>query len=360
MVEAAAKAVDCRLEQVDGNGLLPLREGGKAWSRAHHFRRHLQRTLPPWLDAFPMDDPLASARLPAEPPRFDPAIESRWPAADLADLDLLVANTAIPEAPGVVPLRGGPEEALRTLDRFVGEHLPRYADERNQPIPERASGLSPYLHFGHVGAHEVARRILSREDWDPSRLSDDKRGSRGWWGLSEEGEAFMDELVTWRELGFGSAFYDLEAFTHYEGLPAWARETLEDHAEDEREHLYTLEELAEARTHDEVWNAAQTQLLREGRIHNYLRMVWGKKVLEWTEHPKQGFDWLVELNNRYALDGRDPNSWSGIGWVFGRFDRAWGPERPIFGKIRYMSSANTKRKLRLGPYLERYGPTPPT
>jgi deoxyribodipyrimidine photo-lyase len=137
-------------------------------------------------------------------------------------------------------------------------------------------------------------------------------------------------------------------------LPGWALATLERHAGDPRPILYDLPTLAAGRTHDALWNAAQAQLLREGRIHNYLRMLWGKKILEWSSTPRQALDALVELNNRYALDGRDPNSYSGIFWTLGRFDRPWPPERPIFGTVRYMTSDSARRKLDLGSYLARY------
>jgi len=170
--------------------------------------------------------------------------------------------------------------------------------------------------------------------------------------MSASAEAFLDELVTWRELGYGFCTYEPD-YARYETLPEWARDTLEEHAEDPRERIYSLDELAGAGTSDEIWNAAQRQLVREGVIHNYLRMLWGKRILEWTPHPRAALDVMVELNNRYAVDGRDPNSYSGIFWVLGRFDRGW-PERPIFGKVRSMTSASTRRKLRLATYLERW------
>jgi len=144
-------------------------------------------------------------------------------------------------------------------------------------------------------------------------------------------------------------------YDRYDSLPDWAGETLAEHEADRREYVYTPEEFEEARTHDPLWNAAQTQLVREGRIHNYLRMLWGKKILEWSPGPREALEVMIELNNKYALDGRDPNSYSGIFWVLGRYDRPWGPQRPVFGKVRYMSSQNTARKLKLGNYLNVYG-----
>jgi deoxyribodipyrimidine photo-lyase len=144
-------------------------------------------------------------------------------------------------------------------------------------------------------------------------------------------------------------------YDQYESLPAWARASLELHESDERAYLYSLEQLSASKTHDPIWNAAQNELRETGRLQNYLRMLWGKKILEWSPTAKDALSAMIELNNKYALDGRDPNSYSGIFWVLGRYDRAWGPERPIFGKIRYMSSENTKRKLRMRDYLDRFG-----
>ncbi|HQZ63658.1 MAG TPA: deoxyribodipyrimidine photolyase, partial [Planctomycetaceae bacterium] len=142
----------------------------------------------------------------------------------------------------------------------------------------------------------------------------------------------------------------------YESLPDWAQATLRIHQSDPRPVVYDFDQLRNAETHDQLWNAAQNQLTMTGRMHNYLRMLWGKKILEWSETPRDALATMIELNNRFAVDGRDPNSYSGIFWVLGRYDRAWGPERPIFGKIRYMTSENTARKLHLSKYLEQFTP----
>ncbi len=159
--------------------------------------------------------------------------------------------------------------------------------------------------------------------------------------------------MTWRELGFNLCAKRAD-YDRYESLPLWCRTTLEEHAGDRRSPAYSLAEFETAATHDPLWNAAQVQLVREGRIHNYLRMVWGKKILEWSASPRAALEIMIELNNKYALDGRDPNSYSGIFWILGRYDRAWGPVRPVFGKIRYMSSENTARKVRVKDYVARY------
>jgi deoxyribodipyrimidine photo-lyase len=173
--------------------------------------------------------------------------------------------------------------------------------------------------------------------------------------MSAPAEAFLDQLVTWRELAFNTSALreDHDAF---ESLPAWARRTLAKHGRDPRPVRYTAAQFERAETHDSLWNAGQRQLLREGRLHNHVRMLWGKKILEWSERPEDALAVMLDLNNRYALDGRDPNSCGGIFWVLGRYDRPWGPERPILGTVRYMSSKNTARKVRVRDYLRRYGP----
>jgi deoxyribodipyrimidine photo-lyase len=196
--------------------------------------------------------------------------------------------------------------------------------------------------------------VAEREAWSPTSVTPGGKGARsGWWGTSAPAEAFLDQLVTWRELGYVFC-HRRPDHARYDSLPDWCRATLAEHESDPRPHLYDLDAFDAADTHDDLWNAAQNQLRHEGRIHNYLRMLWGKKILHWSESPRAALEVMIELNNRYAVDGRDPNSYSGIFWVLGRFDRAWGPERPVFGKVRYMASANTRRKLRVGAYLERW------
>ncbi|MDH4209363.1 MAG: deoxyribodipyrimidine photolyase, partial [Anaerolineae bacterium] len=267
-----------------------------------------------------------------------------------------LAGVPIDHAVRVVDVRGGTTAGESTLKRFFDLGLKRYAEARNQPEEEATSGLSPYLHFGHISTHHVFAELGRREGWSPASLTPKATGGRtGWWGVSPEAEAFLDQLVTWRELGFNMC-WQREDHDRYESLPEWARETLSHHAQDPRPHLYSQEELETGQTHDPLWNAAQMQLVREGRIHNYLRMLWGKKILEWTASPQEALRAMIELNNKYALDGRDPNSYSGIFWILGRYDRPWGPERPVFGTVRYMSSQNTVRKLHVKDYVRKYAP----
>jgi deoxyribodipyrimidine photo-lyase len=357
MVAAAARRLPVLLEKVDSNGLLPLRAGERVFPTAYAFRRHLQKVLRPHLAEFPAADPLAKVDLPA-PGGLPAEITERWPNSDAALLAGEVSTAGLPidhsVAPG--PLVGGSDAAERVLDTFLEERLDGYAELRNHPDVEATTGLSPYLHFGHMSTHEVFSRLMADEDWDVDRLAPDASGKRsGWWGVGESAEALLDQVVTWRELGFNMCALS-DDYESYESLPEWARKTLAEHEKDVRPELYELAEFEEARTHDELWNAAQSQLVLEGRLQNYLRMLWGKKILEWSPTPRDALSVMIELNNKYALDGRDPNSYSGIFWCLGRYDRAWGPERPIFGKIRYMSSENTMRKLRLNEYLARYSP----
>ena len=360
MVEAAAGKLRARLETVDSNGLLPLAAAPKEFPSAYAFRRFLQKNLRGHLDAFPQADPLRGVRLSGEivlPREF----ASRWPRAsevllrgDTAALARLPIDHTVP--PVAVP--GGSAAADRTLRRFL-EILPRYEAEHSSPEAEVTSGLSPYLHFGHIAAHAVFHAVALQESWTPADLARKATGKReGWWGMSVSAEAFLDELVTWRELGyiFCARRPDYES---YESLPDWARGTLDAHESDRRDPVYELDAFESAATHDPLWNAAQNQLLREGRIHNYLRMLWGKKILEWSRNPRRALEILIELNNKWALDGRNPNSYSGVGWVLGRFDRPWGPERPIFGTVRYMSSDNTARKFRVKEYIRRYSEPEP-
>jgi deoxyribodipyrimidine photo-lyase len=358
MAQAAARKMKVRLEAVDGNGLLPLAASPDAFPTAHAFRRHLQKVLPPHLFQFPRPDPLEDLALPPAPP-LPEGFSLRWPKADLEHLLSPGGLARLPIDHGVSPvdLRGGPEAGRLRLAAFLEAGLDRYGALRNDPSADATSRLSPYLHFGHLSSHEVFLAVASAEGWNPSRLSPRATGAReGWWGMGTAAEGFLDQLVTWRELGFVFCRRRPRDYARFESLPDWARATLERHAADRRAHLYRFEDLASARTHDPLWNAAQRQLLREGRIHNYLRMLWGKKVLEWSPHPREALDLLLELNDRFALDGRDPNSYTGILWCLGRHDRPWGPERPVFGTVRYMSSENTARKFDVQPYLRRYGP----
>ncbi|MCR4412296.1 MAG: deoxyribodipyrimidine photolyase [Thermoguttaceae bacterium] len=358
-IDAVARRLGTLIEAVDSNGLLPLRAADRVFPTAHSFRRFLQRTLPEHLLDRPRRDPLARIRLPPCPSLVSESgvlqhgrTAERPPIAPAAVVGLPIDRTVPPAG-----TPGGSQAAARAWKRFLAENLAKYPAGRNHPDDDVTSGLSPYLHFGHLSAHEVFAALAEAEDWTPGRLGERADGSsEGWWGMSPPAEAFLDELVTWRELGF-TMTARRDDYDRFESLPDWAQQTLAEHARDPREYVYSLDEFERAQTHDRLWNAAQTQLVREGRLHNYLRMLWGKKILQWTATPRDAIEVMIELNNKYALDGRDPNSYSGIFWVLGRYDRPWGPKRPIFGTVRYMSSANTARKVRVKQYLRKYGQT---
>lgn len=357
MVRAAAEKTGVLMEKVDSNGLLPLRATNRLFKTAYSFRRFLQTVLPDHLEHFPAPNPLSETSLPRAAPIL-PRILKKWP---LTPPDQLQDGTrtieALPIDHRVIPshIRGGQETGRERLNRFVSSQMNQYHEKRNHPDEDGTSGLSPYLHFGHVSPHQVASLVLQEEEWSSDRLSATAGGRKaGWWGVSEGADAFLDELITWREIGFNACFLQ-ESHGTFESLPEWAQTELTIHAQDQRPHLYSIEELESARTHNRLWNAAQTQLLQEGRMHNYLRMVWGKKILQWTDTPQKALQAMIHLNNKYALDGSDPNSYTGIFWVLGKYDRPWGPARPIFGKVRYMSTQSTLRKLKIEEYLAQYG-----
>lgn len=389
-------AAACSIERVDGAGLLPIRCTDRAFPTAFAFRRALQSLLPDHLPILPAEDPLAGLSLPvlraipgalrpqlsvcqndalAEPIPWDDRGEPR--AARLRDAAnpngsaevvrrlhqaveaLIDAHSRrldrLPIEQHVEPVTpaGGAAAAGRRLSEFISQRLARY-EQRNEPEADAASGLSPYLRLGQISVHQVFCAVADAERWSPDRLAARATGAReGWWGMSSPAEAFLDELVTWRELGLNFAVHRPGEIDQPDSLPDWARRTLDDHAGDQRPHVYTPEQFEAAQTHDRLWNAAQRQLLREGVIHNYLRMLWGKKILEWSASWRDALHLMIDLNNKYGIDGCDPNSYTGIFWVLGRYDRPWGPERPIFGKVRYMTSENTARKVRVEGYIAR-------
>jgi deoxyribodipyrimidine photo-lyase len=362
MVSALAARAPVRVIDVDSYGMLPLDAGGQHFVTAYAFRRHVQKTIGPHLSTFPSENPLAF--LPTDKRAVLPReVRERLPAQDAhrADDDTLSKSTSLiarlPIDHRVAPspvFTGGTLEARARLTRFLDDGLlARYAEERSHPDLDIATGLSPYLHFGHISAHEIFRRVGERELFNPAQVKYAKGARHGFYGLSASTESFLDQIVTWRELGAQTAEF-LPGYDTYDALPRWARATLDEHASDPRAHVYDEETLAAGRTHDPVWNAAARQLLTTGIIHNALRMLWGKKILEWTRSPRDALATLIELNNRYALDGRNPNSYAGIFWTLGRYDRPWGPVRPIFGSIRYMSSENSARKWKLKETVARF------
>lgn len=341
---------------VDSNGIIPLGLTEKAPYNAYFFRKIMQRnflecfTNPPKKN--PLDD-LGNGKLIELSSNF----LGKYPSAEryLNDIESFIRSLPINHDIKKIDLQGTRKAALGKLGQFVQYGLPEYDDKRNDPDENKTSGLSPWLHYGKISEYEIVETVFEYQpdEWSLDDITFNKGSTGGFFNGDPNVDSFLDEVITWREVGFHFAHHEPD-YDQYDSLPDWALKTLEEHKDDPREHIYKLEEFAQSRTHDEIWNAAQAQLREEGIIHNYLRMLWGKKVLEWTPNPETALAYLIELNNRYAIDGRDPNSYSGIFWIFGRFDRAW-QERPIYGKTRYMTSESTRRKVKLKQYLDKYG-----
>ena len=367
VLDTALTVIPCEIHVVDSNGFMAMRAQGRDFSTAYSLRRHLHKTIREHMHDFPKRSPLDDA---ASLPEVDPAVvkaifaqtdtpmtpyEFLWRVSEGGDIGREALSTlSIDHAvQPVVGKRGGYVEGRRRWKEFFAERLQVYHEKRNEPQERGASGLSPWLHYGHISVHAILHDIFTHHRWDVSMVNPPNDGRRqGWWGLPEPVEAFLDQIITWRDIGFIHCAM-VENHTEYESLPEWAKATLADHEQDDRPHLYTFEELENASTHDPLWNAAQNQLRREGIIHNYLRMLWGKKILEWSPDPQTAMKWMINLNDRWALDGRDPNSYTGIGWVMGKFDRGW-TERAVYGKVRCMTSASTARKYKTKGYVEKY------
>jgi hypothetical protein len=297
--------------------------------------------LSPRIEAFIRRGAEVTARLADVDYRFEPDREvierARYVITDeFPTLRSPPHATHLVDGNGLLPMRAIPKEqysarffrdkAHKLFEQFW--FRPRGATHFSAPKTLRGSGISPQLHFGHLGIHEVVSAVLDSD------------------ARAEEIDAFLEQAVIRRELSFNMCFYN-PRYDSLDALPEWARKTLDKHRRDRRKPSYSYGELERAETHDEVWNLAQRQLVRCGTIHNYLRMLWGKKIIEWSETPEEAHRAMVRLHDVYALDGRDPNTHAGILWCFGKHDRPWAPERPIFGTIRWMSSEQTAKKVRL-------------
>lgn len=351
IVNKIAKTSPVPVISVDSNGIFPLQKTPRSFTTAASFRRYLQKNILSSLSQFPNPD-IAPQKEQATVPT---AITIKWPATDIQALRNNKLKTLnIDHNISAINLRGGSVAAHKKYQYFLTHNFDQYAENRNSVDSDPSSGLSPYLHFGHISSHTIFRALCKKENWTIPTIAPKATGSReGWWRMSASAEAFLDQIITWRELGFVFCHHNPD-YDQYDSLSEWARKTMSDHKDDPRPYTYSLNQFEQSLTHDPIWNACQNQLRTQGIIHNYLRMYWGKKILHWSSSPQEALNIMIELNNKYAIDGRDPNSYSGIFWTLGRFDRAWGPERPIFGKIRYMSGDSTKRKLRLNNYLSQY------
>ncbi len=316
------KKIDIPLYEVDARNVVPCWIASpKQEYGAYTLRPKIRRVLPEYLEGFPL-----VRRHPVS-----------WKAkSKTTDWDGVRKTLDVDRCVSAVDwIQPGEKSARRALRQFIREKLPRYDEMRNDPTKDGQSNLSPYLHFGQISAQRVALEVSKTR------------------GHKESRDAFLEELIVRRELSDNFCFYNAD-YDNFEGFPDWAKKTLNDHRRVRREYIYSLEDFENATTHDELWNAAQVEMARTGKMHGYMRMYWGKKILEWTKSPEEALEIAIYLNDRYELDGREANGYTGIAWCIGGVhDRAW-PQRAIFGKVRYMSYNGCKSKFNVSAYIEKY------
>jgi deoxyribodipyrimidine photo-lyase len=310
------------LYEVDAHNIVPCWLASiKQEFSARTFRPKITAQLNEFLTKFPELEPL-------------PAISDNKPVEWSQVFRVLNPD---PTVPSVTWLEPGEKAAENHLETFLHDKLFAYSEKRNNPNAESISNLSPYIHFGQISAQYIAMKIA-----ETSAPDTDKK-------------AFLEELIVRRELSENYCNHN-DHYDSFDGIPAWAKATLRLHTPDNREYLYSAKDFDRAQTHEKLWNAAQLELVSTGKIHGYMRMYWAKKILEWSETPQQAFEIAITLNDRYALDGRDPNGYTGVAWAIGGLhDRPWF-ERTVYGKIRYMNASGCARKFNINEYIERYNP----
>ena len=316
-----ASGIDVPLIRVEDNVVVPVEEASdKEEYAARTIRPKINDRLEDFTDRVREEDPNHSSK------ELETDFRSINPDEILEKLDI---DRSVGPVPGFT---GGTLEAKELLNEFIESKLDRYEERGNDPTEDYLSHMSPYLHFGQISPIYIVNRI--KESDSP--------------GVEE----YLEQLVVRRELSMNFVHYN-ENYDEFDSiLPDWARDTLAEHENDEREYLYSLKEFENAETHDPYWNAAQKEMNLRGKTHGYMRMYWGKKILEWTPDPETGYDITLYLNNKYELDGRDPNGFTGVAWCYGKHDRAW-KERPVFGKTRYMNASGLERKFDAGKYCEK-------
>jgi len=317
--QSVARHAPCSVTQVESDVVVPVDcVSDKEEYAARTIRPKLHRTLEPFMR--PLDE---------RGPRRS-SLEMSFDGLDISDPARVVDGLEVdPSVGALTTYRGGAAQARKLLRRFIDEKLDEYDDMRNEPGLDYVSHMSPYLHFGQISPLQVALAV--REAGSPGE------------------EAYLEELIVRRELSMNFVYRN-ESYGSYDGLPDWARRTLSEHAKDPRPVIYTREQLEAAQTGDPYWNAAQQEMVRTGKMHNYMRMYWGKQILQWSAGPQEAFETALYLNNKYELDGRDANSYTGVAWCFGKHDRPW-KERAIFGKVRYMNAAGLERKFDMDRYV---------
>ena len=321
-----AKNIDVPFHEVDTHNIVPCWTASpKQEYAAYTFRPKIHKLLPEFLERIPSVKkhpfPLKGKQSHID---WEGAYSSLRINHDVQEVDWL---------------KPGELAAKKVLTNFVEMKIPSYELQRNDPTADGQSNLSPYLHFGHLSAQRVALEVQKFK------------------GANRSKEAFLEELIVRRELSDNFCYYN-ENYDTFEGFPSWAKTSLEKYRKKPREYLYSLEQFERALTHDALWNAAQQEMRSRGKMHGYMRMYWAKKILEWSDSPERAMDTAIYLNDKYELDGRDPNGYTGIAWsIGGVHDRAWN-ERRVFGKIRYMSYNGCKSKFDVHKYIERYGEAP--
>lgn len=324
-IRALRAKVDTPILAVDSATVVPMKHFEREHATAVGFRPRLMAALPEFLRSWECGDPKVKRRVEV---CFEPTTPT------LSGIPALVASCDVDHTvPPARTLRGGPAAARRRLDHFIESGLPRYEEDRGDPNEDATSMLSPYLHFGNVSPHEVV--LQTREAGPPAQFA-----------------KFQDELLTWREISHNFVYHNKRHRT-VDSIPGWAREELRKGEADHRPVVYSEEEMELGQTGDELWNAAQRAYLVDGWMHNSLRMLWGKAVLQWTPNAQEALRVLEHFNNKYSLDGRDPNSYGGIHWIFGKFDRPFY-RRPIYGTVRYQSLKAAENKFDVPRYLKRY------
>jgi deoxyribodipyrimidine photo-lyase len=315
----ASKKMDCPLIQVESDVIIPVEETSpKEEYAAATIRSKIKRKLDAFLVPLKEHEPIVDS------------LSHEFDSFDIEDVDKAISRLRIDRSVKKVgAFHGGMKEANDHLDIFLESKLDRFPELRNDPTLDYLSHMSPYLHFGQISPLHIALKVS--KTGDPGK------------------EAFLEELIIRRELSMNFVF-DNERYNSIDSLPDWARKTLKTHQKERRPYLYSSEEFENAGTHDPYWNAAQKEMITKGKMHGFMRMYWGKKILEWSKTPEEAFKIALYLNNKYELDGRDPNGFTGVAWCFGKHDRPWG-ERSVFGNVRYMSDKGLKRKFDADQYV---------
>ncbi len=321
-----AEDTPCHIVQVEGDVVVPVET---VTDKAEYAARTIRPKIHEHLDRFLARPETVSVKHPSTDLDVPGGLSLDDVSAVTDQLDL---DRSLPPVSALY--RGGRSEATATLETFLAQHLDGYDANRNQIQSHAVSHMSKYLHFGQISPVWLAQQIQATE------------------APETDLDSYIEELVVRRELAMNHVHFRPDTYDSYDCLPDWAQESLAEHADDEREYVYSRAELEQSETHDPYWNAAMTEMRATGYMHNYMRMYWGKKILEWSPDPRTAYERTLAFNNRYFLDGRDPNSYANVAWVFGLHDRGW-KERPVYGKVRYMSQGGLERKADPDAYVEK-------